>query len=134
MKLHCSRSREEGHTLLEVAVVLSMALLIMQGVFNVMFHWERLFTEQVKHFTLDQSAERILHRLAEEIRASDPTTILPIVVSNSSTIQFQRVTGFSGGVATLRGRRSPSASPWRPGRPTASTRTGTVSRMTATSP
>lgn len=101
MKVHCSRSREEGYTLIEVAVVLSMSLLIMQGVFNVMFHWERLFTEQVKHFTLDQSAERILQRLAEEIRSADPATLVPTVVSNSSTVQFQRVTGFSGGAAQL---------------------------------
>jgi hypothetical protein len=92
---------DSGYTLIEVVMGVALAFLVMQGVFNVMFHWENLFTEQVRQFTLDQSAERILRRLADEVRAADPTTISPTVLSNSSTIQFQRVTGFSGGSAQL---------------------------------
>ena len=93
--------RNGGYTLLEIVMGMAIVFLVMQGIFNVMFHWENLFTEQVRQFTVDQSAERILGRLANEIRASDPTTITPTVLANSSTIRFQRVTGFSGGSAQL---------------------------------
>ena len=94
-------SRNRGYTLLEIVMGMALAFLVMQGVFNVMFHWENLFTEQVRQFTVDQSAERILGRLAHEIRACEPATITPTVLSNSSTIRFQRVTGFSGGSVQL---------------------------------
>ena len=94
-------SRKRGYTLLEIVMGMALAFLVMQGVFNVMFHWENLFTEQVRQFTVDQTAEKILQRLANEIRAAEPTTITPTVLSNSSSIRFQRVTGFAGGSVQL---------------------------------
>jgi len=95
------RPRNRGFTLIEIVIAMALAFLVMTGVFNVMFHWENLFTEQVRQFTVDQSAEKILQRLANEIRAADPATITPTVLSNSSSIRFQRVTGFSGGAVQL---------------------------------
>jgi prepilin-type N-terminal cleavage/methylation domain-containing protein len=93
--------KKSGFTLIEVMVTVLMLGLVMGMVFSVLLSAERLFSDQLKQYTIDQHGWRIMDRLSEELREAYPLTILPLAISNSSFLTYQRVTGHLNGVPQL---------------------------------
>lgn len=96
-----SPSPRDGFTLLEMAVAVVALTLLLGGAFTVLFHGEKLFAQQMQQFSFDQSGRKVMDRLAEELRAAHPASLLPLLIANSNFVSFQKVTGFSGGAVQL---------------------------------
>ncbi len=92
-----------GYTLLEIAVSLVVLNVVLGGAFMVIFHANRLFSEQMSHVNLEQTGWRVMDRLANELQGANPPTVTPVVIDDSTWLRFQKVTGFSGGAITLGG-------------------------------
>ena len=86
--------RRQGFTLLEVTIVLAVLGVIFGGAMTVVLRSTISFDEQIRELAIDQFGWRTMDRLAEELRAADPTSILPAVIADSDMIQFQRITGY----------------------------------------
>lgn len=90
-----------GFTLLEAALMVAILSVVLGGTFSVLFYSERLFADQMKQYALTQSGARIMERLTEELRSAYPPTLLPLAISDSDYVTFQRVTGQVSGVVLL---------------------------------
>jgi prepilin-type N-terminal cleavage/methylation domain-containing protein len=95
---HNGKAARAGFTLVEVTVSLAILSLIAGGAFVVLVESQRLFTEQMRLYTLELAGRRVLNRLGDELRSADPGSVLPLVVADSSFLQYRKVTGFAGGV------------------------------------
>jgi prepilin-type N-terminal cleavage/methylation domain-containing protein len=96
-----ARPRERGFSLLEVLVVSSVMTLVLGGAFTVILRSERLVGDEILRYSLDETGRRVIDRLCDELRAADPSKLLPLGLADSSWVQFQRVTGYAGGVPQL---------------------------------
>jgi hypothetical protein len=62
---------------------------------------ERGFAEQTLHLALDQTGRRVADRLCQDLMQARAVTVLPLAMSDSDHLQFQRVTGYKNGAAQL---------------------------------
>jgi hypothetical protein len=88
-------------TIVETMAAVTLVTVLMGATYMVLLQSEKLFTAVTRQFTQQETGHRILDRLTEELRAAQPSSMLPLIVSSSSYVQFNKVTGFSGGVATV---------------------------------
>jgi hypothetical protein len=82
-------------------VVMGIMLAVMAGVITIIHQSERLFSDQVSRYTLDEAGRHLMDRLSEQLRAAEPTTLKPLAISNSNFLTFQRVVGFANGAPQL---------------------------------
>jgi prepilin-type N-terminal cleavage/methylation domain-containing protein len=94
-------SRAGGFTLLELAIVVVVSSVLIGAAVTVVSKSEAAFADQVRELTLNQLGQQVTSRLATELRAALPSTVLPFTIANSNTIQYQKVVGYSGGSALL---------------------------------
>jgi type II secretory pathway pseudopilin PulG len=103
MNCHCRAPgpRGRGFTLFEVVFVVGVALVVMGGVGTIILQSGRLFSDQVKRYSIDEAGRHLMDRLSEELRAADPTSIKPLALLNSTYVTFQKVLGFADGLPQL---------------------------------
>ena len=86
-----------GFTILEIAVTMAVLSLVVAGSMTLVLRIQLSYQEELQQYALDQTGRRTLDRLGEEIRGASLSTIVPAVLTDSPTIQFQRVIGYAGG-------------------------------------
>jgi hypothetical protein len=96
-------NRAAGITILELVIVSTLLTVGLGGAFTLLFNTQIGLADRVTRLTIDQAGWRALERLSSEIMAADPSTILPVVLSYSHTIDFNKVLGYDNGAPVLSG-------------------------------
>ena len=92
---------EAGSTLLELVIVVAVLLVVMGGALTVVFNSQIGFAEQMEVSVIESNGRHISERLTNEIREAYPTSVLPLIMTNSKFVTFQKVIGFQNGVVQL---------------------------------
>ena len=86
-----------GFTLLELTIAMSLAAVLAVSIGWVVDSCSGLFAEEVQRVDLDDGIERASNWLRGDLRRALPASVLPLLLADSSDIQFQPVTGYTGG-------------------------------------
>jgi hypothetical protein len=92
---------EEGFTLLETVFCVGLAGIILAGVASVAMTSQDLIAEEFSIQGLDERGRRVVSRVVEELRQAVASSVRPLIISDSSYIEFQKSAGFSGGAVQL---------------------------------
>lgn len=87
--------------MIEVAVTAAFVVVILGSMVGVVFLSQINVTETMQEYAMAQSGHKAMGRMSELLRGADPASIQPVLLTNSNTLQYQTVTGYSAGVATL---------------------------------
>ncbi len=90
---------EQGFSLIEMAIVTVVVTVTLGSMVAVVFRADLFSAEYAQHLLIDQTGRRVMSRLAEELRAADPTTVAPPVIGDY--VQFQKVEGYQNGTPVL---------------------------------
>jgi prepilin-type N-terminal cleavage/methylation domain-containing protein len=93
--------RQRGFTILEVTITVTMVAVMLGAASIVVLKSENYLAEQIQQLLLDQTGRNVMNRLSEEIRQAYPPSVLPVLIANSNSLQFQKVTGYAGGAPVL---------------------------------
>ena len=96
-----SSGRQRGFSLIELAAALTIMTVVSGGAWNIVYRSQVFFQEQTQLFGIAENGARIMERLTEELRKADPLSLVPIVLENSTSVQFQQVIGFEDGKVQL---------------------------------
>lgn len=88
-------------TLLELSVVISLLTLVLGGATSVVLHTAELFADQMREHIIDEAGGVACDRITEELRSAYPPTLLPLSISSSTYVTYQKVTGYQAGAPTL---------------------------------
>ena len=58
-------------------------------------------SDDVIRLTVDETCNRVVNRVSEQLRQAYPGSVDPTVLDDSATLTFQKVTGYSGGTVQL---------------------------------
>jgi hypothetical protein len=86
--------RRSGFTLLETVFSAFLMTIVVGGALTLVFRSQIFVADEVQHYDLDQAGRHILLRLSDELRTALPSSVLPLVMTNSPTLSFQRPIGF----------------------------------------
>ena len=90
--------RTTGFTLVEMLVAVTLMTILVGAVGFLILRTESLSNELMTQLRVNDTCVRIMSRMRREMQAVEPTTVLPIILDDSTNIQFQTVTGFDLGV------------------------------------
>ena len=93
--------RRSGFTLIELVIVTGIMLAVMGGVITIVHQSEKLFSDQVSRFTIDEAGRHLMDRLSEQLRAAETSSFKPLAMANSPYVTFQRVIGYLNGTPQL---------------------------------
>ena len=105
--------RNLGFTLLEVSVAVAVLSVIVVSTATLAVRSQRHFTEEMQLLRIDETGWRVINRIAEELRSDFPGSVLPLVLEDSTQIQFQKVIGYDeigpilGGVIVIQYELAP---------------------------
>ena len=92
---------EQGFTLVEVVLVAVILVIILGSATSVILRAAESSQQMVKRSKLQQLGRRVVSRLSEELGQAVPSTILPVLLTDSNTITFQKVLDYDGLAQTL---------------------------------
>jgi prepilin-type N-terminal cleavage/methylation domain-containing protein len=104
---HEPPTRRAGFTLVEVAIAMTVLGLILGAIGLTALRGKENFRQGVSVAVIEARAERLLDRIAEELRYAgrDSLPVLPLPPAGASTIEFRACEGFDG-AATLWSNRT----------------------------
>ena len=88
-----NRPRQNGFTLLELAAASVLVVVMLGATWNLMSRSQIFFDDQAQRLEVEVTGRRVLGYLTEELRVASSGSVLPAVLANSPTLQFQRVIG-----------------------------------------
>ena len=91
-------TRRAGFSLLEAVLVTGMMSLVFGAAMSVWLKSQIAFAEQLQQNLVNDTGRRVLARVVNELRAADPTTLTPLIISDSSSVTFTPVVGYNAGV------------------------------------
>ncbi len=91
--------REDGFSLVEMAIVTVILTVVLGSMVTVVFHSDAFSEEYTQQLVIDQAGRRVMERLVEDLRVADPTTLAPPIISDY--VEFQKVTGYVNGAQVL---------------------------------
>ena len=100
-RLPCERTRMAGVTILELAVMISIASVIALTVGQNFLDFSRAFSSLTTLIHGKTRAQVVMNRLVEEMTTGSFTTLAPAVPISSDTVEFQRVIGVINGEPLL---------------------------------
>jgi len=80
-------------TIVEVVVSSLILTTIVLVVSSTVLDSQAFFAEEARLYSLDQSGRALLARVEQEIRASAASSILPLAISDSSFLDYQKAAG-----------------------------------------
>lgn len=90
-----------GFTLLEVMIATGLVALALGSALNVWFHSQVAFTDNIRQNVIAETGHRVLSRIGAELMEAEPLTLLPLSVTDSDFVQFQKVEGYDAGSKVL---------------------------------
>ncbi len=93
--------RALGFTLLEVIVASGLLALVMGNAVVLSLNVEDHLSHDVIRLTVDETCNRVVNRVSEQLRQAYPSSVDPTVLDDSATLTFRKVTGYSGGTVQL---------------------------------
>lgn len=102
---------EHGFTLVEVSLVAVILMIIMGSATSVISLAQRVSEQMVKRSELELLGRSVISRLSYELGEAAPSTILPVLLTDSNTITFQKVLDYDGLTQTLSPAMTFSLSP-----------------------
>jgi type II secretory pathway pseudopilin PulG len=94
-------ARRSGFTLIELVIVTGIMLAVLGGVVTIINQSQKLFSDQVSRFTIDEAGRHMMDRLSEQLRAAETSSFKPLAMLNSPYVTFQRVIGYVNGTPQL---------------------------------
>ena len=91
------RKNQKGFTLIEVVISAGILAIMMVVVYALLASSTRSFQQQSVQVWLDGNARDQCDRISRELLDAGRSTLFPLNPNNSTTLSFQRVTGFTGG-------------------------------------
>ena len=86
-----------GFTLVELTVSVALVIVIAGVAWSVAFSSQRFHADQIRQHRIELAGQKIMRRLAQDLREVDPGTVLPLGLTDSDFIQYQKITGVNGG-------------------------------------
>lgn len=93
--------RTAGFTLLEMIVAIALMAILVGSVGFLMLRTQNLSSELMTQLRVNDTCVRIMSRMRRELQGVEPTTVLPLILDDSPTVQFQTVTGYDAGVVEM---------------------------------
>ena len=93
--------RDNGITLLEVAIAVALLTLVFGESIYLSLRVQDHLTDEVVRLTIDETADRVSRRVFRHLMQAYPSSVTPAVLDDDEVVQFQKVTGYSGGTVQL---------------------------------
>lgn len=93
--------RDGAFTILELSVVIVLLTVVLGIATSVVLHSAELFADQVLEHIIDEAGGLVCDRLTEELRSAYPLTLLPLSISSSTYVTYQKVIGHEAGAPKL---------------------------------
>ena len=94
-------NRQEGVSLLEMAIVIVVLGIVMGGVTTAIFKSQVFSGDFTREGVIDETGWRVTARLGEEFYNIHPPSLLPLVITDSAYVEYREVIGFTAGVPDL---------------------------------
>ncbi len=93
--------RDLGITLLEVIIAAGLMTLVIGNSLVLSSDVEKHLSNNVIRLTVDDTCNRVVNRVSEQLRQVYPDSVNPTVLDDSAALTFRKVTGYSGGTVQL---------------------------------
>ena len=93
--------RQGGFTLMEISIVTFVLTLVLGSLVTVVLDSGFFSGEYTQRLIINQTGRRIMERLREELRAAEPSTVMPVLIADSDFVQFQKVEGYKNDAVLL---------------------------------